>query len=221
MLSASDVIYVLEKMGTVIAENKEYLTELDSAIGDADHGINMTKGFDAVKSKLEDIKQKNIDNIGEILKITGMTLVSTVGGAAGPLYGTAFMKAASAVMGKTEVDIRDFQNIMEGTLAGVKMRGKAEISDKTMVDALEPAVNILRESKDKELNEIELLNNVRLAALQGMEYTKGIQARKGRASYLGARSIGHQDPGATSSYLLLNTIYQTVEEIKGKDINGG
>lgn len=217
-LLASDVIDILERMSNVIAENKEYLTELDSAIGDADHGINMTKGFGAVKDKLKEFKTKNVENIGDILKITGMTLVSTVGGASGPLYGTAFLKAALAVMGKNEVDIGDFRNIMEGALAGVKMRGKAEINDKTMIDVLEPAVVALRDSCDKNISEVDILNNVRLAALQGMEYTKSIQARKGRASYLGARSIGHQDPGATSSYLLLNAIYETVKELKEKEL---
>jgi dihydroxyacetone kinase-like protein len=208
-ISGTQVIQILNKIGEVIDENKAFLTELDAAIGDGDHGLNMSKGFSAVKEK---IKDDSGSNIGDILKKTGMALVSNVGGAAGPLYGTAFMKAAAAVNGKDSVDISDFVRILEEALAGVKMRGKAELGEKTMIDAIEPALEALKTSVTSGLGTIEALEKAKDAALEGVEHTKKIIATKGRASYLGERSIGHQDAGATSSYLILNTIYEEVSK---------
>lgn len=208
-ISGTQVIQILNKIGEVIDENKAFLTELDAAIGDGDHGLNMSKGFSAVKEK---IKDDSGSNIGDILKKTGMAVVSNVGGAAGPLYGTAFMKAAAAVNGKDSVDISDFVRILEEALAGVKMRGKAELGEKTMIDAIEPALEALKTSVTSGLGTIEALEKAKDAALEGVEHTKKIIATKGRASYLGERSIGHQDAGATSSYLILNTIYEEVSK---------
>lgn len=210
-ISGIQVISILKKIANVIEENKNYLTELDAAIGDGDHGLNMNKGFKAVTEKL---KGENGSDIGEILKKTGMTLVSNVGGASGPLYGTAFMKAAVEVKGKAEVDIKDFIKILEAALGGVKLRGKAERGEKTMVDAIEPAINAMKEAIEAGLLPVEILKASKDAAIQGVEYTKTIIATKGRASYLGERSIGHQDAGATSSYLILNTVYEEVKSIK-------
>lgn len=203
------VIEIINKIGEAIEENKLFLTELDAAIGDGDHGLNMSKGFNAVKEKL---KGDNGNNIGDILKKTGMALVSNVGGASGPLYGTAFMKAAIEVNGKSEVDIRDFEKMLQAALSGIKMRGKAELKDKTMIDAIEPALNSLKDSIEKGLSSKEALKEAVDAAYKGVEYTKEIVARKGRASYLGERSIGHQDAGATSSALILDTIYKEIKE---------
>lgn len=205
-LKVSQVIELINNIAKVIQNNKEFLTELDSAIGDGDHGINMNKGFKAVKEKLAAAK---INTISDILKTTGMALVSNVGGASGPLYGTAFMKAASAG-NKEEVNIEDFINMLQMAIDGVKMRGKAERGDKTMLDALEPALDALKNAKSNGMENIIALENMKNEALKGVEYTKEIIARKGRASYLGERSIGHQDPGATSSYLILNEIYNYV-----------
>jgi dihydroxyacetone kinase-like protein len=194
---------MIRAIGQTLEENKAFLTELDSAIGDADHGINMAKGFHAVEEKLPDLTGKDA---GTILKTVGMTLVSTVGGAAGPLYGTAFMRAGMAVGSKEELDARDLVQALEAAIQGIKQRGKAERGDKTMIDALEPAY----EAIEKEIaagKEVGAALAAGVAAAQaGVEYTKGIIARKGRASYLGERSIGHQDPGATSSYLILKTM---------------
>ncbi|MGL5328424.1 MAG: dihydroxyacetone kinase subunit DhaL, partial [Peptostreptococcaceae bacterium] len=142
------------------------------------------------------------------LKRVGMTLVSTVGGASGPLYGTAFMKAAPVLNGKFEINMDDFISSLDAALEGVKMRGKSVAGEKTMIDALEPALNSLKESKEQGLSAIESLEKAQNAALEGVERTKEIKATKGRASYLGDRSIGHQDAGATSSYLILKTIYE-------------
>jgi dihydroxyacetone kinase-like protein len=210
-ISGLQVISILNKIANVIEENKSYLTELDAVIGDGDHGLNMHKGFTAVKDKLKD---NNGSNIGEILKKTGMTLVSTVGGAAGPLYGTAFMKAAVEVNGKIAIDIEDFLKILEAALAGVKLRGKAVKEEKTMVDAIEPAITAMKKAIAVGSTPVEILRLGKDAAMQGVEYTKTIIATKGRASYLGERSIGHQDAGATSSFLILNTIYEEVKSIK-------
>ncbi|MGH4137843.1 dihydroxyacetone kinase subunit DhaL [Clostridium sp.] len=208
-ISGLQVITILNKIANVIEENKGYLCELDAAIGDGDHGINMNKGFIAVREKLNG---NNGSDIGEILKKTGMALVSNVGGASGPLYGTAFMKAAIEANGKASIDIKDFIKILEAALGGVMMRGKAVRGEKTMIDAIAPAIDAMKEALKSGLIPIEVLKASKDAALKGVEYTKTIIATKGRASYLGQRSIGHQDAGATSSYLILNTIY---EEVKG------
>lgn len=200
-------IRVIEKIIDVIKENKEYLTELDLAIGDADHGINLDRGFSAVKNKLNELSDKDI---GTILKTIGMTLVSTVGGASGPLYGTAFMRAGQAVQGKNELIDEDVVKMFEIALEGIKQRGKAEAGDKTMIDSIEPAVKALKESLTNNIALPEALNRAANAAKEGMEYTKNISARKGRASYLGERSIGHQDPGATSAYLMIKAFSDVV-----------
>lgn len=202
------VIEIINKIADRIEENKLYLTELDAAIGDGDHGLNMSKGFHAVRERL---KEDPGTNIGDILKKTGMTLVSNVGGASGPLYGTAFMKAGMEVAGKEEIDINDFEKMLIAALDGIKMRGKAVIDDKTMVDALEPALHELSIGILHRLSAKEALKEAVNAAYRGVEHTKDIIARKGRASYLAERSIGHQDAGATSSALILKTIYEEID----------
>ena len=207
-ISGKEVISILNKIGDVLNENKAFLTELDATIGDGDHGLNMSKGFDALKEKLKD---DHGSNIGDTLKKAGMALVSNVGGASGPLYGTAFMKAAVVVNGKDSVDINDFLKILEEALAGIKMRGKGEEGDKTMIDAIAPAIVALKASIEEGLSSEECIFKAKEAAKDGVEYTKTILAKKGRASYLGERSIGHQDPGATSSFLMIETIYNEIK----------
>ena len=209
-ITGLQVVSILNKIAKVLEENKLYLSELDAAIGDGDHGINMNKGFNAVVTKL---KEDDGLDIGVILKKTGMALVSNVGGAAGPLYGTAFMKAAAVVNGKAEIDIKDYIKVLEAALGGVMMRGKAQIGEKTMIDAIAPAIDAMKKAEDASQTPVDILKASKDAALQGVEYTKTIIATKGRASYLGERSIGHQDAGATSSYLILNTIYEEVKVI--------
>jgi dihydroxyacetone kinase-like protein len=190
-------------MADVIEENKKYLTKLDSAIGDADHGINMNRGFQAVLKKVSSAEDKDA---GTILKTAGMALVSSVGGAGGPLYGTAFMQAGMAVAGKHELEGDDIHNALESALQGVVMRGKASPGDKTMVDAITPAVDAMGQALDNGADTAEALAAAAEAARQGMKDTIPMLAKKGRASYLGERSIGHQDPGATSSYLLIQVM---------------
>ena len=208
-ITTADVLDCLRKMADVIHENKEYLTELDSAIGDADHGINMDRGFQTVLKKLPSAEDKDA---GTILKTAGMALVSSVGGAGGPLYGTAFMQAGMAVAGKYELEAEDVLAALDAALKGVVMRGKANLEDKTMVDAITPAVARMREALGNGAGTTAALEQALAAAEKGMKDTIPMLAKKGRASYLGERSIGHQDPGATSSYLLIRTMAEMARE---------
>lgn len=208
-MDSKKVIEILIKVSEKIDKNKEYLTELDAAIGDGDHGLNMSKGFNAVSDKL---KAEEDDNIGNILKKTGMTLVSNVGGASGPLYGTAFMKASMALKDKNEIDINDFLSALKLALEGIKSRGKSTEGEKTMIDALSPAIKSMEDSIKNGDSYIEVLEKGKDAALEGVEFTKSIKATKGRASYLGDRSIGHKDPGATSCFYILETIYEEAKK---------
>jgi dihydroxyacetone kinase-like protein len=210
-ITAANVMEYLQRAADMLAENKEYLTELDSAIGDADHGINMNRGFQAILKKLPSVQDKDA---GTILKTAGMTLVSTVGGAGGPLYGTALMQAGMAVAGKHELTGKDILAALEAALNGVMMRGKAKPGEKTMIEAIHPAVKVLREELDNGAHTADALNKAAAAAEQGMKDTIPMIATKGRASYLGERSRGHQDPGATSSYLLINLIAKMAREKK-------
>jgi dihydroxyacetone kinase-like protein len=199
----------IEACAKVLSENREYLTQLDAAIGDADHGANMDRGFRAVMSKMPEFSDKDI---GTALKTVGMTLISTVGGAGGPLYGTFFLQAGMKSAGKMELNLEDWEEALEAAVAGVVMRGKAQLGDKTMVDALTPAVEALKESLNGNVPIGKALQASADAAKQGMVDTIPLVARKGRASYLGERSAGHQDPGATSSYLILQAAADTWAE---------
>jgi dihydroxyacetone kinase-like protein len=207
-VTKAEIVQWLEKLAGVYAENRQYLTDLDSAIGDADHGINMDRGFKKVLEKLPSVADKDI---GNILKSTGMTLMSTVGGASGPLYGTFFMRSGTAVADKEELENNDLVNLFEAGVEGVVKRGRAVLGDKTMVDAWTPAVAALKEAVEAGKDTNEVLEAAVNGADQGVQDTIPLQARKGRASYLGERSIGHQDPGATSSWLMLKTLLEVVE----------
>ncbi len=205
-VSFDDVVRFMRAYAEVIAENKEYLTQLDSAIGDADHGINMNRGMQAALSKLDGHAP---GDIGALFKAVGMTLVSTVGGAGGPLYGTLFLQLGVPTAGKTELEPADWRAALEAAVAGVVARGKAELEDKTMVDALVPGRDAYRSALEEGTSFAEALRRSATAAEEGMKATIPLVARKGRASYLGERSAGHQDPGATSSWLLLKTVADT------------
>lgn len=199
---ATRVYQCLKEIGDKIMANKDFLTDLDREIGDADHGVNMARGFAAVVEKVPEDE----GDIGAALKKTGMTLLSTVGGASGPLYGTAYMEAAKVFAGKTAVSPEDFKDALEAAIAGIQKRGKAVKGEKTMLDALMPAYDAFSEKVDAGADLNEALDAACAAAAEGVEYTKTIAATKGRASYLGQRSVGHQDPGATSATLTLETI---------------
>jgi dihydroxyacetone kinase-like protein len=202
MITKEKVLTWINALQKIYKENKEYLTELDSAIGDADHGINMDRGFTAVKAELEKTPPQDISMA---LKTTAMTLIRTVGGASGPLYGTFFLRASNACTGKTDLQVSDLISCFETGLEGIVQRGKAQLEDKTMVDTLTPAVNAMKLAFQDGADLQQILQQGVTAAEKVMRATIPLQARKGRASYLGERSIGHQDPGATSSYFLLKT----------------
>lgn len=196
----------IKACAAVVGQNKEYLTQLDAAIGDADHGANMDRGFRKVIEKMPEYADKDI---GTIFKTVGMSLISTVGGAGGPLYGTLFLQMGLKSAGKMELNLEDWSTAVDAGLQGVIMRGKAELGDKTMVDALTPALNSLKHSTEESKPIPEALRLSAEAAKEGMLGTIPLVARKGRASYLGERSAGHQDPGATSSYLILQAAADT------------
>lgn len=207
MANTAQVIEIIQKMAAVIEENKDYLTELDMPIGDSDHGINLNRGFQAVLGKLPALADKDV---GTILKTVGMTLVSTVGGASGPLYGTAFMKASMVGNKKMEVTPEDFFQMLKAAIDGVMMRGRSTVGEATMLDAMVPAYEAMTAAYAADPQAATALAAGVAAAQEGMEKTKGMIATKGRASYLGERGIGHQDPGATSFTLLLEVIAQAV-----------
>ena len=191
--------------GDAIADNAAYLTDLDSAIGDADHGANMQRGMQVVIAKLPPD-----GDISAILKQTAMTLISTVGGSSGPLYGTLFLQMATKTAGKTELSLCDWTDAFEAGVNGVIARGKAAPGDKTMLDALVPALDALKHSSENGSSLSEALDQSAQAAALGRDATINLLAKKGRASYLGERSIGHQDPGATSAHLLVQTLADAV-----------
>jgi len=193
----------LMRCGEVFTQQRDFLTQLDTEIGDSDHGLNMNRGFNKVVEKLPSVADKDI---GFILKNTGMTLLSSVGGASGPLFGTFFIRAAQSANAKQSLDLAELHQMMQEGVEGVVMRGKAEPGDKTMCDAWWAVVESLGQSAQQQLSVAEALQRASERAEQAVESTITMQARKGRASYLGERSIGHQDPGATSVMLMMKTL---------------
>lgn len=211
VIRREDVIKVLEDIASTIEKNKDYLTELDSAIGDGDHGINLNRGFTEVRRKLDELKEN--EDIGAILKIVGSTLISSVGGSVGFLYGTAFTRAGKAVENKRQIDIKDLAKLFDAAEKGIMDVGGARLGDKTMLDAIHPAVEALKEAANKNLTLIEALEKSVKAAEHGVKRTVEMTAKKGRSMYLGERSRGHQDVGATSFYLIIRS---SLETLKGK-----
>ena len=198
---------VIREMAAAMEENRRYLTKLDSEIGDGDHGNNMHRGFQAA---LERVEAADASTPADVLKAVSMALISKVGGAAGPLYGTAFLRASTALADKEEVSGEDAAEALEAALGGVKQRGKAEVGDKTIIDALEPAAEVAKQAAS-EGSVTAVFRAAAEAAKEGADSTIPLTARKGRASYLGARSAGHQDPGATSTYMLLEAAAWVLE----------
>jgi dihydroxyacetone kinase-like protein len=192
----------IEAAAALVDQKAILLTELDTAIGDGDHGTNMARGFAAVRRKLHSTATADI---GALFKLVGMTLLSTVGGAAGPLYGGFFLEMAKTTAGRARVAKTELDQALDAGLHDIKRRGKAEVGDKTIVDALTPAVEVFRSVPELCAASRVAADAAKLAA----EKTTPLFARKGRASYLGERSIGHQDPGATSCWLLLEALAST------------
>ena len=206
-ISSEQILAWIERYAADIAEQKDYLTQLDAAIGDGDHGANMHRGLQAVLKKKAELQNKDI---GALLKGIAMTLISTVGGASGALYGTFFLQASTVAVNKTELSPNEFGSLLEKGLAGIVLRGKAAIGDKTMVDALQPAINAYKQSVESGKTLEQALSEAVSAAEEGLKSTVPLVARKGRASYLGERSAGHPDPGATSTLLLFRSAVETL-----------
>ena len=198
---------VVKEMAAAMEQQRRYLTKLDSEIGDGDHGNNMNRGFQASLERLQDA---DLSTPADVLKAVSMALISKVGGAAGPLYGTAFLRASTALADKEEVSAEDVAEALEAALGGIKQRGKAEVGDKTIIDALEPAVEAAKKAAG-EGSVAGVFRSAAAAAKEGAESTVPLTARRGRASYLGTRASGHQDPGATSTYMLLDAAARTLE----------
>lgn len=206
------IVEIINKIAETISKNKDYLTDLDRTIGDGDHGVNLNRGF----TKLNEESDKYINlNDSEIVNKIAMTLISNVGGASGALYGTAFMKMGIFMKGKDSISKEDIPEIINIGIEGIKMRGKSDVEDKTMLDTLVPFCNYLKENNNKEIKIGLLFSEALEKAKEGRDSTIEMIAKKGRASYLKERSIGHLDPGAASSYMILETI---TDVLRGKGI---
>lgn len=202
-----DIIKIIDSIVDKIFEKRDELSELDRAIGDSDHGVNLSRGFQKIKEESSIFSKLNYS---EIANKMAMILISNVGGASGAIYGTGLMRVAQSLKGVEELD-RDKVGVALGAMVeGIKFRGKAIAGEKTMLDTLEPVEKIFQESK--ELSICEFLDKIEEVAQEGMESTKDMLATKGRASYLGERSIGHIDPGAMSSYIIVKTICENLRE---------
>lgn len=196
-------------VGQKVVENKPFLTKFDSAIGDGDHGIGMSVGFTKAE---ENLKGKEFSNVNDVFKTVGMSMISSMGGASGVIFGTMFVGGVKKLEMKETLDLQLLAEIFEGALEAIKQRGKAEVRDKTMVDALQPAVYALKESVEKNFSLVEGLRKAEEGAHQGVENTKNYVAKFGRAKSLGERSLGHQDAGATTVWIIFKSMREWVEE---------
>lgn len=201
-IGSEEVIKVIQGISSGVEQNISFLTNLDQATGDGDHGINLGRGFRAVRAKLHEIKGKDV---GNTLKIVGQILISNVGGAAGPLFGTAFMRAGEAAMGKDKVDLKTVALMFDAAERGIVEIGKASLGEKTMLDAIHPAVLAVRQAAEKGKSLLEGFELAVSAAHDGMQNTTNMISKRGRSSYLMERSRGHKDVGATSTYIMLKS----------------
>ncbi len=205
-------VEVMKDLHDMIEVQRDYLTGLDSDIGDGDHGINLSIGFRAVVEKLEAMDAETED-ISSFLRKVGMTLLGKVGGASGPLYGSFFMKAGDDVKGKTEVTFEEFCGMIANGVKAVQTRGKAEIGDKTMIDALVPGIEVLLDEKNKDKDPIEVFTACVEKMKEGAESTIPLVAKKGRAMRLGERAIGHKDPGSESSWMIMEVFLNRLKKL--------
>lgn len=210
-ITAEHVIKFVEGVAASIKQHRDELVQLDAPIGDSDHGVNMDRGFSTVIEKLPSVADKDI---GTILKTVGMTLVSTVGGASGPLYGTAFIRAGMALADRYELTPAEVVAALEAALEGIQARGKAQRGEKTMLDAIGPGIDVLKEAQASGEDFTAAMRRAVEASEAGMKATIPMLATKGRASYLGQRSVGHQDPGATSAFYMAQVMLETIERIQ-------
>jgi len=208
-ITTPQMLRALEAMCDTIENEKDYLSELDGAIGDGDHGVNMAKCFREVKKKLAD---SSAEDIGTLFKDVGMVVMNSVGGAMGALYGTFFLRLSQAGAGKNDVNLSDLVNMLQTGEQGILDIGKANLGDKTLLDTLSPAVRAIEAAEKEGKMLADALTDFEQAAKNGMESTKDMLAKMGRASRLGERSIGHQDAGATSCYFILRSLAAAVSD---------
>ena len=206
-LTLNDFIKMIQNINDTIQDNIKYLTELDSTVGDGDHGITIARGFKSVIKKLDENRPQNISGL---LKTTGFTLLSSMGGASGPIFGSFFTEMARISINKETIDLDDLYKMFLAVLDNEPNLGGARPGDKTMIDALHPAVESLKESLDKGLTIKEALKEASLAADKGAISTKNMVSKKGKSRYLGERSLGYQDVGATSLSLIIKAMYETI-----------
>lgn len=210
ILTAENLKTFLKNVVAVIEEQKDYLCELDRKLGDGDHGVTMSIGWQAVQGQLEqDLKDEQ--DCGKICSVTGRTFLSAVGSSVGPLYATGFLRGAKVVQGKSELTDLDLKNFWVAFIEGIKERGKAEVGDKTMVDTLQPALESLQVDFEQSNDFLSAFSKAVTAAEQGMESTKEMLSKRGRSSRLGERSLGTKDPGATSAYFILAAFLKTIQ----------
>lgn len=202
-ITAEQVKRMMEEVARKVVESEPYLTEIDLKIGDGDHGTGMKRGFSAVLEMLSDLEPQSCEGV---FQAVGTCLLDTMGGASGVLFGTVFISGIVKREERNSLQLRDFAEIFSTALSSLKKRGRAKVGDKTMVDALEPAVFALEESVKEDLDLTEGFEKAALAAEKGMEYTKTIKARFGRAKYFGEKAIGLQDAGATSVYIIFRAM---------------
>lgn len=210
-VSVGEMVQIIEAIVRGIDENVEYLTNLDQAIGDGDHGITLRNGFKVILDRIGDLKEKDA---GQVLETIGNILISSVGGAAGPLYGIAFARAGKTVKGKNEVDLKDLADMFESAEKGIMEIGGASLGEKTMLDAIHPAALAIRKSAEENTSLIEGFEMCLRAAEQGLNSTVDMVAKRGRASYLGPRSKGHPDVGAASVCIILKSALNELVKLK-------
>lgn len=203
MIRKEELYKWFEYANQIIGQNKDYLTQLDSAIGDADHGLNISRGFEKIQEKTTSIQS---DDLGEILKQISLVLMKSVGGASGSLYGSMFLKMSSEASKKTELTDKEFIQLLQVGVKAITDRGKATLGDKTMIDVWVPSVQLAMQEVEKGKTLKETMKQVVEVAQQNKDNTKDMVAKKGRASYLGDRSAGHIDPGATSAFYLIQAL---------------
>lgn len=201
------MIQIVDKMGDIIIENEVYFCELDSVAGDGDFGMSVAKGFRQLKADWEELSK---DDIGAFLKDTGMVITEFCGGASGPIWGSAFRAAAKSARGKTEITVAEFADMLEAAVAGIQKRGNAQLGDKTLLDALIPTAVAWREAAEKDQDAIAAMEAGAAAARDGAEKTKSMTANKGRASYVGERSLEHPDAGAMALGVIFTALHEFV-----------
>ena len=206
-LNLDDLKKIIERIAATLDENSAYLSDLDSFVGDGDHGTTISRGFGEVVKK---IKDNPLDDISSLLKTVGLTLISSMGGASGPIFGSIFTAMAKTVEGKYKINLKDLSNMFSDSLDKVMQIGGAKPGDKTLIDSLNPIVESLKDSSLKGLSLKDGVSLAEIAALKGAESTKDMVGKKGRSKYLGERSIGYQDAGATTMYLIMKSINDSI-----------